>query len=76
MVALVDELEAAGLVARRPDPADRRARIVEPTPAGRRTLRAARADIRRAEDELLAALSPGERDSLRAQLRAVAAAAP
>jgi DNA-binding MarR family transcriptional regulator len=32
---LVDDLESMGLVARRPHPTDRRARVVEATPAGR-----------------------------------------
>ena len=32
MTYLLDDLEAAGLVERRPDPTDRRARRVAPTP--------------------------------------------
>jgi DNA-binding MarR family transcriptional regulator len=32
--ALVDRLEAAGHVARRPDPGDRRRKVVAPTPQG------------------------------------------
>ncbi|HLR85522.1 MAG TPA: MarR family transcriptional regulator [Nocardioidaceae bacterium] len=35
MTHLIDDLEAAGLVERRPDPSDRRARRVELTPRGR-----------------------------------------
>jgi DNA-binding MarR family transcriptional regulator len=69
MVALVDELEAAGLVARRPDPVDRRAHIIEPTQAGRKVLRAARLDVRRAEDELLLPLTALDREAMRARLR-------
>lgn len=34
LVLILDELEGAGLVLRRPDPADRRARIIEVTPGG------------------------------------------
>ena len=39
MVALIDELEQAGLVRRRTHPDDRRKNAVELTPAGRDTLR-------------------------------------
>src|SRR5881392_3941979 len=38
MVALIDELERAGLAKRRPHPTDRRARAVAITPKGRRRL--------------------------------------
>ena len=69
MVAVLDELEAAGLVARTPDPADRRARLIAPTPTGARTLAAVRADIRALEEELLARLSPAARKALRPSLR-------
>jgi DNA-binding MarR family transcriptional regulator len=37
MTAMVDQLERAGLVVRRPHPADRRATLLELTPAGRET---------------------------------------
>lgn len=47
MVALIDSLERKGLVERRPDPADRRRNVVEPTETGRRTL----ADAIRAADD-------------------------
>ena len=73
MVAVLDELEAAGLVARTPDPADRRARLLAPTPRGERTLTAVRADIRALEDELLARLSPAARKALRPALRTLLA---
>jgi DNA-binding MarR family transcriptional regulator len=36
---LVDELEALGYVTRTPDPADRRAKLVVPTPRGRAVMR-------------------------------------
>jgi DNA-binding MarR family transcriptional regulator len=35
MTAMIDQLEQAGLVARRPHPADRRATLLELTPAGK-----------------------------------------
>jgi DNA-binding MarR family transcriptional regulator len=53
MAQTVHDLEAAGLVARRPDPSDRRRRFVELTAAGARTLRQTRA---RREDWLSGAL--------------------
>lgn len=43
MAQTVHDLETAGLVARRPDPTDRRRAIVELTRAGRELLRATRA---------------------------------
>jgi len=56
MVAAVDELEDAGLVERRPDPADRRVRLVTVTDAGRTALARARSVVARTEDDLLADL--------------------
>ena len=70
MVATVDELEAAGLVERRPEPADRRVRLVTVTDAGRATLERAGAVVTRTEDELLADLGD-ERATLRRLLLTV-----
>ena len=39
--AIVDDLEALGYVKRKPDPADRRAKLVVPTARGRRQMQAA-----------------------------------
>ncbi|MFE9746094.1 MarR family winged helix-turn-helix transcriptional regulator [Saccharothrix saharensis] len=69
MVSIIDGMEAEGLVSRRPDPEDRRARIIEPTEEGRKRLRAARAAIRRLEDGFLAELSPARRTTMLAALR-------
>lgn len=69
MVATVDELEHAGLVARRPDPSDRRVRLVAVTEAGAATLGRAHDVVRRTEDELLADLGD-DRATLRRLLRA------
>ncbi|MFF8772455.1 MarR family winged helix-turn-helix transcriptional regulator [Kitasatospora sp. NPDC015120] len=68
LVLVLDELEAAGLVARRPDPADRRARIVEATDTGRRVLDAARDDVRAIEENLLSDLEPSARQALHTAL--------
>jgi DNA-binding MarR family transcriptional regulator len=64
LIAVLDGLEADGLVNRRPDPTDRRARVVEITKAGRTRVAAARAQIRAMEDEVLAGLSARQRTSL------------
>ncbi|MFB9964464.1 MarR family winged helix-turn-helix transcriptional regulator [Sinosporangium siamense] len=72
LVLILDELEDAGLVRRRPDPADRRARIVEATPEGGRALKAARGDVQAIEDRLLADLTTSARTSLRSTLRHLA----
>ncbi|WP_236594739.1 MarR family transcriptional regulator [Saccharothrix sp. 6-C] len=58
MVTIIDGMEAEGLLSRRPDPDDRRARIVEPTAEGRKRWRGARAAVRRMEDGFLAELPP------------------
>jgi DNA-binding MarR family transcriptional regulator len=69
MVAIIDGMEAEGLVSRRPDPDDRRARIIEPTAEGRKRWRAARAAIRRMEDDFLAELPPTRRSTMLTALR-------
>ena len=68
MVVAVDALEEAGLVERRPDPKDRRARIVVPTEAGRELLARAEGVVLRVEDEALADLGVEERRALRTLL--------
>jgi DNA-binding MarR family transcriptional regulator len=49
MAQLVDELEAGGLLVRRPDPTDRRAKLVALTPAGWDAIRTGQAIITRIE---------------------------
>jgi DNA-binding MarR family transcriptional regulator len=73
MVALIDALEGEGLVARRPDPADRRRNVVELTEVGRTTLRRAKRAGDQAEQQLLAGLDNAEATQLRSLLRRVAA---
>jgi DNA-binding MarR family transcriptional regulator len=53
---IVDDMERRGLVARRPDPDDRRARLISLTEEGDRALRAARAFHRAFERRLVAEL--------------------
>jgi DNA-binding MarR family transcriptional regulator len=71
MVALIDALESKDLVARRPDPADRRRNVIELTDTGRRTLRRATHASDQAEQRLLIQLDDAERDQLRSLLRRV-----
>ncbi len=65
MVVAVDALEEESLVERRPDPKDRRARIVVPTDAGRELLARAEGVVLGVEDEVLAGLDGEERRVLR-----------
>lgn len=72
LIALLDELEAEGLITREPDRADRRARIVRLTARGRERHGAARAAIRAIEDQLLADISATQQRTLRAALARLA----
>jgi DNA-binding MarR family transcriptional regulator len=72
MTYLLDDLERAGLVARRPDPADRRARRVVATDEGRTRLAQLNDRLRLAERGLLAPLSPEEASAFRAMLQRLA----
>ena len=68
IVRWVDELAVHKLVRRTQDPSDRRRNVVTITAAGRRRLDALEARLRRAQRELLSALSDKERDKLLALL--------
>jgi DNA-binding MarR family transcriptional regulator len=65
MTYVVDALENAGLVERRLDPRDRRARQVVPTRPGRAALGEARAALRTVEGSLMGELSAAEQQQLR-----------
>jgi DNA-binding MarR family transcriptional regulator len=75
MTYLLDQLEAASLIERHPDPADRRARQVVITGAGVRALCSCSDQLRAAEDQLLAPLGDAEAAALRAMLERVARSA-
>ena len=69
IIADLDELQRAGLISRVPDPADRRVRLLEITPAGRRVRLAVRREIQAGEERLLGLLPAADRDAF---LRAAA----
>jgi DNA-binding MarR family transcriptional regulator len=76
MVTLIDELESAGLAARRRHPRDRRAWEIAITPRGRRTLERARGLALRVQDDVLGGLSAAERNRLLALLHRALDSAP
>lgn len=76
MTYLVDDLEKAGLVTRRPDPADRRSRQVVVTAAGRAVLDRVGAVMVDVERQALGALSDDEATQLRRLLERAAHGMP
>lgn len=73
VVSVVDRLEQAGLVVRRPSTRDRRMRIVEPTDEGRRLARTAVDRVRALEATFMSPLEDAERDVFLAGVRRLAA---
>jgi DNA-binding MarR family transcriptional regulator len=65
----LDRLERAGLVARTPDPGDRRGVLITLTPAGHELIDAVTDAHLANEHDLIAALAPAERDRLAGLLR-------
>ena len=65
MTYVIDELEEAGLVERRPNPDDRRQRRIVATPRGREAVSALCQRATEAENAVLAALDPAERAAVR-----------
>jgi MarR family transcriptional regulator, lower aerobic nicotinate degradation pathway regulator len=72
LVGLLDELEKQKLVERKRDPDDRRRHLVRLTADGKRTLDRLRELARRLEDEFLAPLDSGQRETLHALLHELA----
>ncbi len=62
MVVTMDELEAAGLAERRPSSADRRARVIAVTDAGKRKVKQADKVLDRVRGDVLSVLEPAERE--------------
>ena len=65
----LDRLEAAGLVAREPDPGDRRGTLIALTEKGRALIDGLTPEHLANEERLLAALAPDEREALAGLLR-------
>ncbi|TVT19443.1 MarR family transcriptional regulator [Amycolatopsis acidiphila] len=72
VVALVDDLQRAGLVRRDPHPEDRRTRLVVLTGVGEKTFDQATEVALKVEDEAFAPLDAGERATLIELLRRIA----
>lgn len=68
MVALIDALEERQLVNRRRDPTDRRAYVLEATPAGHKTRQDALKAVKLGEQQALAPLTSTESASLKQAL--------
>jgi DNA-binding MarR family transcriptional regulator len=73
MTYLLDDLEREGLIERRPDPSDRRARRVVATAKGTALLVTLEERLRGAEAHLLAPLDTAARETFRSQLQLIAA---
>ena len=71
LVTLLNPLEAAGLVTRERDPADRRRHLVTLTDAGEQHLVSASRAQKEAEDALFASLDENQREQLRTLLTAL-----
>ncbi|HEX4255779.1 MAG TPA: MarR family winged helix-turn-helix transcriptional regulator [Streptosporangiaceae bacterium] len=69
---LIDDLEKLGLVARHPDPADRRSRLVVATAEGRATWRRLQDELRRVEAHVLSPLPAADAASFQALLSQLA----
>ncbi len=61
IIDVLDDLQHRDLITRRPDPADRRARLLALTDAGRRLRDTAQSAVQEREERLLAVLGPGAR---------------
>jgi DNA-binding MarR family transcriptional regulator len=62
IIPTLDELQQKGYIERRPDPDDRRVRLLEITPSGREVKNAVQVDIQRGEERWLSELTAQERD--------------
>jgi DNA-binding MarR family transcriptional regulator len=76
LIPILDGLEARALLRRTPDPADRRNKVVALTSEGAALRAAVAADIRVAEQRLLAPLDPAERRTFRWLLGRLDASGP
>lgn len=73
IIAVLDDLEARGLIRRQPDPGDRRVRLLSLTAEGRRLRDATQSAIQQGEERLLAQLPDADRDGFLRGLQALSA---
>ena len=73
MGVIVDELEGLGYVTRRPDPSDRRAKLITLTSRGRRVVDAGEATVTGLEDDLVVILGERGARQLRTMLTKILA---
>ncbi len=71
IAGVIDRLEARGLLARQVSPADRRAKLLTPTPEGIQTLAAVVPRMLRAQDRLLEPLAAADRKEFMRMMREV-----
>ncbi|MGW6529446.1 MarR family winged helix-turn-helix transcriptional regulator [Streptomyces venezuelae] len=69
IIAVLDDLESRELLTRRPDPKDRRARLLSLTPEGRRLRDLVRDEIQQREESWLGQLTDVDRESFLRSLR-------
>lgn len=75
VVSLVDDLQKGGLVARTPDPADRRARVISATARGQSVLRKTVPIVAAAIGQVTAPLDDSDAQTLRGLLQRIVASA-
>lgn len=76
IIPVLDELQRAGFIERRPDPQDRRAHLVSITTPGSRIRAAAQSAIQRNEERVLHRLSAADRRAFLRALRVLSALPP
>ncbi|MFF3737653.1 MarR family winged helix-turn-helix transcriptional regulator [Streptomyces sp. NPDC002566] len=69
IIAVLDDLESRGLLTRRPDPKDRRVRLLSLTSEGRRLRDVVRAAVQDREERLLGQLPAADRETFLRSLR-------
>ena len=76
IIRTLDELQEAGWISRHPDPADRRARLLDITAEGRRVRQAVRKQIRANESRWLARLPAADRQAFLRSVQVLSGLAP
>ncbi|NLU70451.1 MarR family winged helix-turn-helix transcriptional regulator [Streptomyces sp. HNM0574] len=71
IIAVLDDLESRGLLTRRPDPKDRRVRLLSLTPEGRRLRGVVQAAVQAGEEQLLGRVPEADREVFLRALRLV-----